>query len=109
LTNMENNIFTFCYRGAGNFSYRFYETLMMGRIPILINTDCVFPFWNEIKTKNIGLILDNDINFIENIKNYYEKNKNNLIDIQINNRKIWEKYYSPIGFLENITDNMYIK
>jgi len=105
-TNMENNIFTFCYRGAGNFSYRFYETLMMGRIPILINTDCVFPFWNEIKSKNIGLILDDDINFIENIKKYYEKNKNNLVNIQINNRKLWEKYYSPIGFLENITHNI---
>ena len=42
--NIKRNFFTFCYRGEGNFSYRFYETLMMGRIPLLVDTDCVFPF-----------------------------------------------------------------
>ena len=26
LENMNKNLFVFCYRGAGNFSYRFYET-----------------------------------------------------------------------------------
>ena len=45
--NISQNIFNFCYRGAGNFSYRFYETLMMGKIPVLVDTDCVFPI--EIK------------------------------------------------------------
>jgi hypothetical protein len=106
--NIETNIFTFCYRGGGNFSYRFYEILMMGRIPILINTDCVFPFWNEVKKNNIGLIIegkkimDNTVDLITEIKNYYNKYQNDLIDIQKTNRKIWEIYYSPIGFLNNI-------
>ena len=51
--NMENNIFTFCYRGAGNFSYRFYETFMMGRIPILINTDSIAIF-RKMATSECG-------------------------------------------------------
>lgn len=108
--NMEENLFTFCYRGAGNFSYRFYETLMMGRIPILVNTDCVIPFWNIINKENIGIIIDeNDLknnkkDFITEITNYYNKHKNNLIDIQKNNRKIWEQYFSPIGYLQNINN-----
>jgi len=110
--NMENNLFVFCYRGCGNFSYRFYETLMMGRIPILINTDCVFPFWNELKNNNIGLIIeekniiDNTVDLITEIKNYYNKYQTNFIDIQKNNRKIWETYYSPIGFLKNIKPSL---
>lgn len=110
--NMENNLFVFCYRGCGNFSYRFYETLMMGRIPVLINTDCVFPFWNEIKNHNIGVIveekniIDNKVDLITEIKKYYEKYENNLSDIQTNNRRLWEKYYSPIGFLNNINPSM---
>lgn len=111
--NIEDNNFIFCYRGAGNFSYRFYEILMMGRIPILINTDCVFPFWDEVSQYNIGLIIDEeDIKenntqikeklLIDLIEDYYLKNKDNLIEIQKNNRLIWENYYSPIGFLKNM-------
>lgn len=111
--NIENNLFVFCYRGGGNFSYRFYETLMMGRIPILINTDCLIPFEKIIKTEQVGIfideqqILNNKINLIKEIKNYIEKYKNKFINIQENNRKIWEKYLSPIGFLNNIIHGNY--
>lgn len=108
--NLEKNLFTFCYRGAGNFSYRFYETLMMGRIPILIDTDCVLPFFHLhlLKKENIGIIIKEEeivskkINLIEEIKDYYRKYKEKFREIQLNNRKIWETYYSPIGFLTHI-------
>ena len=107
--NMENNIFTFCYRGAGNFSYRFYETFMMGRIPIFVNTDCVIPFWNKIKDLNFGIICNEedlqDNLLIDIIQSYIEKYKNDLIDIQKQNRKLWETYFSPCGFLlETVKD-----
>jgi hypothetical protein len=106
--NLENNIFTFCYRGAGNFSYRFYETLMMGRIPVLVNTDCVFLHKDKI-SNDVGLIV-NEVDITpdqlsEKIKDYYEKNKSKLTEIQIQNRKIWEDYYSPIGFLNYMKKN----
>ena len=104
--NMESNIFIFCYRGAGNFSYRFYETLMMGRIPILIDTDCVIPNFELLIKNNCCIhIKEEDIKednyIIEKINEYYTKNIDNLIEIQKNNRKFWETYYSPIGFLSN--------
>ena len=44
MKNLRDNCFNVCMRGAGNFSYRLYETMMMGRIPIIINSDQVFPF-----------------------------------------------------------------
>tara|TARA_B100000003_G_scaffold128388_1_gene115074 strand:- start:6463 stop:7401 length:939 start_codon:yes stop_codon:yes gene_type:complete len=109
-TNMENNLFVFCYRGAGNFSYRLYETFMMGRIPIFINTDCVLPYWDEIEKHNFGLmineedIISNKINLIETINKYYIDNKDILTDIQKNNRSLWEKYWSPYGFIENLVE-----
>jgi len=106
IENIDNNIFTFCYRGAGNFSYRFYEVMMMGRIPILITTDSVFPFEDKYNLNDIGLVIaEKDINqneFIERIKEYYEINKQNLHNIQKQNRIIWEKYYSCCGFLKNL-------
>ena len=105
---IQNNLFTFCYRGAGNFSYRLYQTLMMGRIPILINTDCVFPFSEQYNLQELGLIIDekdiinNNIDIIQIIKEYYKTNKDRLVDIQKNNRIIWETYFSPVGFCDHI-------
>lgn len=49
IENMRENLFTLAPRGAGNYSLRFYETLALGRIPILIDTDMQLPFENEIQ------------------------------------------------------------
>lgn len=104
--NMNNNLFIFCYRGHGNYSYRLYEVLMMGRIPVLIDTDCVLPF-PEIFNSDVGVFIDektltsyNEINKI--VEEYYNSNKYRLLEIQKNNRKLWEKYFSPIGFVQNL-------
>ena len=106
--NMENNIFVFCMRGGGNFSYRFYETLMMGRIPIFIDTDCVLPFEELINFSDVGLFLkDEDIktgkvNLEQEILKFTQDNKNRLTEIQKQNRVLWEKFYSPVGFLNTL-------
>ena len=42
IKNMQNSDYIVCTRGSGNFSYRLYETLSMGRIPLFIDTDCVY-------------------------------------------------------------------
>ncbi len=40
---MINSDFVLAPKGDGNFSVRFYEALALGRVPILIDTDCVLP------------------------------------------------------------------
>jgi hypothetical protein len=35
-------------KGDGNYSYRFYEALSLGRVPLLIDTDCVLPLADRI-------------------------------------------------------------
>ncbi|WP_296703177.1 exostosin family protein, partial [Algoriphagus sp.] len=47
-SNIDSNLFTLCLRGMGNYSVRFYQTLAMGRIPVLIDTDSKLPFENRI-------------------------------------------------------------
>lgn len=37
--NMVDSTHVLCIRGTGNFSTRYWETIMMGRIPIVIDTD----------------------------------------------------------------------
>lgn len=44
LDNIVNSDFVLTPKGDGNFSARFYETLSLGRIPVLIDTDMVLPF-----------------------------------------------------------------
>ena len=57
--NMLDSPFILCIRGNGNFSVRFYETLALGRIPILIDTDCVLPLSNEIDWNKHCIIVSN--------------------------------------------------
>ncbi len=46
--NITNSDFVLCPKGDGNYSLRFFETLSLGRIPILIDTESILPFEDEI-------------------------------------------------------------
>jgi hypothetical protein len=108
INNTLNSDIVICLRGAGNFSYRFYETLCLGRIPLVVDTDLVFPFedfinYNEriIKINNNKLEnLSNDIllfwNGIQNYKSFQEDTIN-----------FWEKNLSPMGFINNLNTYKY--
>lgn len=48
LDNLQRNAYALCARGADNYSWRFYEALSLGKIPILIDTDCMLPLEDEI-------------------------------------------------------------
>lgn len=94
--NLLENQFTLCMRGRGNFSYRFYEALCFGRIPILIDTDIVLPFQNSIDwNKHIIKINSMEISKIGSI---IENSKYSPSD----NRKLWCEYFSPEGYIQKI-------
>lgn len=93
--NIADNLFTLCIRGAGNFSYRFYEALSMGRIPILIDTDNALPFDQEIFWDNyIIKIQESDI---DKLPSLIKSCKINPIEV----RRLWEEYFSPEGYTNN--------
>lgn len=88
--NIQSNAYTFCLRGSGNFSIRFFETLAMGRIPVIIDTDIRLPLhhiidWSKhciiAKTYNFETKL---IEFHDNIKDV------EFQQMQLNNRNLWE-------------------
>lgn len=105
MTHLNDNCFNLCVRGAGNFSYRLYETMMMGRIPIIVDSDQVFPFENILNYNDFSITLfENNINEINEKISLWLKNKTveDIINIQKLNRNIWLEYMSPTGFLKNI-------
>ena len=105
-----NNIllapFTICIRGNGNFSVRFYETLASGRIPILIDTDCVLPLNNEINWHNHCIIIKNTEpkKIVDSVSlSINDMNDNDIINMQKANRKLWLDKLSYSGFYYSFT------
>jgi len=96
--NIKNNLYGLCVRGGANCSFRLGEVLMMGRIPILIDTDCILPFPDLIPydTNFIKIPIQEIDNMVNIIENYHESHtEEELIQIQKENRVIWETYYMP--------------
>lgn len=107
--NIQDNAYTFCLRGAGNFSVRFYETLAMGRIPLLLDTDCRLPFENEIDWAKHALIIHNtDIDsIVKSIIDFHEKLDEMLFkELQMENRKLWENYFTKDGYFINLKQDL---
>jgi len=99
--NMNENLFTLCYRD------RFYETLMRGRIPIQINSSSLFPYEDEIDYSEIGIFIEEEdlvtTDLEKLVKNYYySKSANELLQIQKNNRRIYEEYFHPDIYFSQI-------
>jgi hypothetical protein len=102
--NMVDSDYVLCLRGAGNFSYRLYETLSCGRIPLFIDTDCVLPYdwlidWKQhsvwVDAKDVDKIVKQVVAFHEALS------PKDFRDLQVSCRKLWEDWLSPQGFFAN--------
>lgn len=108
--NIYNSDYIVCVRGGGNFSVRLYETLAMGRIPILINTDCILPFENEIDWKrHVVWVEEDEINNVsDKILEFHQKHSNEeFLNLQKLNRTLWEEYLSFHSFNKRILNQYF--
>lgn len=102
--NMLNSDYILCTRGGGNFSYRFYETLSCGRIPVFINTDCELPFEQYIDWKRYCIWVEEaDLPYLgDRIREFHARlTPQQFKDLQIECRKLWLEWLSPEGFFAN--------
>jgi Exostosin family len=106
--NMLDSDYVLCARGAGNFSYRLYETLSCGRIPVFVDTDCVLPYdflvdWRDyvvwIEEAQIDKIGELVLEFHERLSDAEFR------DLQRECRRVWERYLRPEGFFENLHEH----
>jgi exostosin family protein len=104
LDNVMNTDYTLCARGAGNFSYRFYEVLAAQRIPIFVNTRCVLPFDDEIDWRRHCVWVEEDqIHDMGPIlAEFHAKlSPEQFRAMQISNRRLWEERLSPLAFYKH--------
>lgn len=106
--NIQDNPFTFCMRGAGNFSVRFYETLALGRIPVIVDTNFVLPFQNEINWEKHCIVVSEDFsNFEEKVTAFYNNiSEDSFVNLQIENRKIWENNFTKEGYFVTLHNQL---
>ena len=106
-SNILETDYTLCLRGYGNWSYRFYETLACGRIPVLIDTDCVLPNDSNIDWKKYCVWVDkSELKQIgEKIADFHSSlSSEDFIERQISCRRLWEEQLTPEGFMKHIQD-----
>ncbi|HTO35286.1 MAG TPA: exostosin family protein, partial [Flavobacterium sp.] len=105
--NIKESDYVLCVRGAGNFSVRLYEALMVGRIPVFVNTDCLLPFEDIINWKNHVVWVEwKDRNKIaEILSEFHQKiGAEDFKKIQLENRKLWKETLSVSNMLDMITN-----
>lgn len=105
LDNMLQSDYVLSCRGEGNYSYRLYETLSAGRIPVLVDTDCVLPREDEIdwssycvrvgrdQVPDIGSII---VDFHRHIS------ETEFVERQRACRALWETKLAPGVFFEHV-------
>lgn len=104
-SNIYNTDYTVCVRGYGNWSYRFYETLACGRIPIFVNTECVLPASSAIDWKRYCVWVErSEIKRISEILLDFHSalSAEDFLELQREARKLWERQATPEGFMNNL-------
>jgi len=112
LQNMLESQYIVCIRGAGNFSYRLYETLCCGRIPVFIDTDCVLPFDFALDWKQYCVWVDEkEIDSIaEKVLEFHRKiSSQDFVDLQHACRSFWNEWLAPEGFFRHFDYHLQVQ
>lgn len=108
LENLSGSDYTLCLRGAGNFSYRLYETLAMGRIPLFVNTDCALPFAEVVDwRRHVVWVEQEDLPHLgEKLREFHDSlSAEEFEQRQRDNRRLWEEYLRPTECYQRILDD----
>lgn len=101
IQNLLESDYILCCRGSGNYSFRIYETLCMGRIPILLNTDSAFPYdflqdWKQycvwVEPQEMQQLPQKVLDF------HRALSPQEFMELQHRCRRFWQDWLSVSGF-----------
>lgn len=105
--NLLNNDYALVVRGDPNASQRFYEVLSVGRIPVVIDTECVFPLEDRINYQDFCVLIDfRDIKKApELLRAFHEKlSQDEFARMQLRAREVYEKYLRTDSFTKYLVE-----
>ena len=97
--NMADSPYTFCTRGAGNFSYRLYEVLARGRVPLFLDTDAALPFAGEIDYARHMPVATRVADLAAALADWHAgHDAASFARVQRENRALWLNWFEPAAF-----------
>ncbi|MDQ6812885.1 MAG: glycosyltransferase family 47 protein [Bacteroidota bacterium] len=104
--NMGEADYIICYRGAGNFSVRLFETMASGKIPVIITSNNNLPLEDKIEWNIFPVIPENKWKCIDKrVAAFHGKlSTDDFISLQYQSRQLWQNYLSYKGFFSHWPD-----
>ncbi len=105
--NLAESDYVLCIRGSGNYSYRLYEAMCMGRIPVILNTDLVLPCEDEIAWKKLAVWVERDdiSSLPDRIREFHSRlSPTEFVELQHSLRRHWLDLLSPEGFFGRFSE-----
>lgn len=97
--------YVLCVRGHGNYSFRLFDAMSMGRIPVLVDTDCVLPFDHLMDYRRFMPILPrNQMSRLpEVVREHFESyDEQQWRRLQEELRRFYVEWLSPRGFFSKL-------
>jgi hypothetical protein len=105
--NLAESDYVLCIRGSGNYSYRLYEAMCMGRIPVVVNTDLALPFEDEIAWKHLTVWVEQDeiSSLPDRLHDFHSRlSPTEFIELQHSLRQHWLDDLCPQGFFARFSE-----
>jgi hypothetical protein len=107
--NLVASDYVLCTRGNGNYSYRLYETLSVGRIPVFVDTDSVLPFGDRVDWRSLCVWIDeHELAAIGRrvAEHYAAHSDDDFVALQRECRRVWEEWIEPSGFFRRLAEEV---
>lgn len=96
-------------RGRGNFSFRLYEAMSAGAIPVFIDTDCRLPFDDVIPYQTLFVwVPASEVSSIaDHVARFHERhNDSSLFEHRCRVRQVFDNYLSPNAFHRQVSGRL---
>jgi len=99
------SIFSLCPRGYGRSSFRLYEVMQLGSIPVFVYDDKWIPFEDDINWDDFCVLIHSDnISDIDNILSSYSEDK--IKQMQSNLYKYWKENFTMESIFKKIIERI---
>lgn len=103
--NLVDSDYVLCARGSGNYSYRLYEALCVGRVPIVFDTDVAMPCADEIDWKRhcVWVPAGQEHRVGELVRAFHASlDHDRFVALQHDARRLWVERLAPAGWFAHV-------
>jgi hypothetical protein len=98
---LANSRIAICPRGAGAATFRFWEALAMGCVPLLISDNLVLPLEDRIDWHAIVLRLAEDD--VDQLQDFVEaQDEEHLATMAEEGHRVWQEWFSPENWIRGV-------